>query len=54
MTERTHARRPTQDRRAFRTPIGIMVTAETLASGVRLYTPIVASWSRMQRDRQAA
>ncbi len=42
------------DYRAFRTPSGVMVTAETLASGVRLYSPILASWLRMRHDRKAA
>ncbi len=49
-TDRTIA----PDYKAFRTPSGVMVTAETLASGVRLYSPILASWLRVMHDRKAA
>lgn len=43
-----------RDYRAFRTPSGVMVTAQTLEGGVRLYSPILASWLRVMHDRKAA
>ena len=54
MRAHTTDRPVTTDRRAFRTPAGILVTAETLEGGVRLYSPILAAWSRVQQGRRAA
>ncbi|HCK80974.1 MAG TPA: hypothetical protein DIC59_05850 [Candidatus Competibacteraceae bacterium] len=54
MTATTTARSVAPDHRAFRTPSGVMVTAETLTSGVRLYSPILATWLRVMHDRKAA
>lgn len=54
MTATTTARSVAPDHIAFRTPSGVMVTAETLTSGVRLYSPILATWLRVMHDRKAA
>lgn len=54
MRAHTTDRPVTHDRRAFRTPTGVLVTAETLEGGGRLYSPILAAWSRVQHDRKAA
>lgn len=39
--------------RAFRISSGVLVTAETLHTGARLYTPMVASWTMMLNRRSA-
>lgn len=44
----------TANRRAFRTPAGVLVAAETLQGGTRLYSPILATWARVLNDRLAA
>ncbi len=44
----------TTTRRAFRTPAGVLVAAETLQGGTRLYSPILATWARVLNDRLAA
>ena len=44
----------TTNRRAFRTPAGVLVAAETLQCGTRLYSPILATWARVLNDRLAA